>query len=315
MMAGDDQVSATNIGVHTNRRRALGWSVCLRPGEGGRIPDTNRMPILARIVTCHRQWHFIEQWLPDDRLFRPEIEWVVVNDDPGTPPSPETETLLRRRGIPLVSPACNLGRSGARNLGAEHATALWVELIDGDDVPLPLDPRMLSGLTADVITHPVWEVPESCGRLPEPPAQLSLRAMWGDLLPGLHPIDVRPASLIWRRSFLLGLGGFDGRFESAEDLQLMLKAERQGARVVRQPVPKQAYRLRPGNANWDPLHVIGHLRVFEWLSGQASAGGGGTDTRRWVGQGTLYLVVTAFRLSFSRIPAIWSFLRWKAWGK
>jgi glycosyltransferase involved in cell wall biosynthesis len=273
------------------------------------------MPLLARIVTCHRQWQFLEQWLKDDRLFGPEIEWVVVNDAPESSPSPETEALLRRRGIQLVSPACNLGRSGARNLGAEHATALWVELIDGDDVPLPLDPNTLSGLSADVVTHPVWEIPENCRVLPEPPAQLGMRAMWGELLPGLHPIDVRPASLIWKRSFLLGLGGFDGRFEGAEDLQLAFKAHRQGARMVRHLPPKQAYRFRKENHNWDPVHVIGHLRFFEWLPGQGTPRGGQTDTRRWVGQGTLYLLVTAARLSLRRIRAICSFLRWKALGQ
>ena len=275
----------------------------------------HRMPLLARIVTCHRQWHYLEQWLTDDRLFGPEIEWVVVNDAPAAPPSPTNEALLRRRGVQLVSPACNLGRSGARNLGVDHARAAWVELIDGDDVPLPLDPRMLSGLSAEVVTCPVWEIPESCRTLPEPPAQLGLRAMWAELLPGLHPIDVRPASLIWRRDFLLKLGGFDGRFESAEDLQLVLKADRMGGRVVRHPAPKQAYRTRPGNPNWDHLHVIGHLRVFDWLPNQFTPGGREEETGRWVGQGTLYLLVTSVRLSLRRIRAIGAFLWWRVTGQ
>jgi GT2 family glycosyltransferase len=273
------------------------------------------MPLLARIVTCHRQWHFLEQWLGDDRLFGPDIEWVIVNDAPEAPPSVATEALLQRRGVQVVRPACNLGRSGARNLGVANASAAWVELIDGDDVPLPLDPEQLANLPADIVSHPVWEIPENSLTLPEPPVAPTLRGMWGGILPRLQPFDVRPASLLWRRAFLLKLGGFDGRFESAEDLQLALKADRQGARVARHPTPKQAYRTRPGNSNWDPLHVIGHLRVFEWLPRQGTASAGAEEIKRWVGQGTLYLLATAVRLSWRRLGAIWAFLRWRMTGR
>jgi GT2 family glycosyltransferase len=142
-----------------------------------------------------------------------------------------------------------------------------------------------------------------------------VQGVWGEFLPTLHPVDVRPASLLWRREFFSRLGGFDGRFESGEDFQLVLKADRLGARIARPAMPKQIYRVRPGNSNWDRLHVEGHLRVFEWLKNQTKNSAEFSAITRWIGQGTLYQIVVALRLGFRRMRAIWGFVWWRIKGR
>src|SRR5581483_1444432 len=69
---------------------------------------------------------------------------------------------------------------------------------------------------------------------------------WSAFTGDLAPFDVRPAATMWNRGFIERLGGYDGRFETVEDVQLALKTASAKARVLRFRRPKQVYCVKPG---------------------------------------------------------------------
>jgi glycosyltransferase involved in cell wall biosynthesis len=226
------------------------------------------IPILARVVTCFRQWREIASWADVSELFDPRIEWIIINDCPENCCPPDLRANLEKRGVKLIFPKFNSGRSNARNLGTAAARSVWIEHIDGDDLPLPInveglpDPEqfeILQFLIAEVTT-PVYELKSFEMTYNARPAG----GDWATFTGHLAPFEVRPAATMWKRTFLEGLGGYDARFETVEDVQLALKASASRARVWRGSHPKQVYYRRPGRDSFPRWRVEGMLRVCRW---------------------------------------------------
>lgn len=266
--------------------------------------------MLTRIVTCYRQWHLVSRWLDCESLFKPGVHWLMVNDAPGDLCPPRLEAEFQRRGVKLITPWFNCGRSRARNLGAEAAQTEWIEFVDGDDLPLPHDLAVLEkSHDAGLVAFPVFEhhgnppiaIPEDV------PSQLPIRNTWAEFLPLLQPLDVRPAGLLWRRAFFRELGGFDARFESAEDFHLVLRAAWAGAHVARSTVPKQIYCVPPGNHNFSPLHVEGHRRLLEWIASNTPSPLP-PHFDMWLSKESVYEALIASKRSLPRLPGFLKFL-------
>lgn len=192
---------------------------------------------VSRIVTLYNQWEFLD-WLDDDALFAPETTFVLIDDASTQPPPDRVLARIRARGILLHRLPRNVGRARARNAGADLAASEWIEFVDGDDRPLPLDPRPLAG-GAELGVFPVRVHGARTDELAPPvrcPLLVDARA------PGGY-VDPRPAALAWRRPTFLALGGFDPRAEPVEDLDLALRARHLPRAYATQP--KQSYNEQP----------------------------------------------------------------------
>jgi hypothetical protein len=260
------------------------------------VPPATASPLLSRVVTCYRQWSYVQSWIRRDELFAaPHTEWIVVNDCPRDKPSEALAAQLQARGVQVITPPANLGRSGARNRAATMARGEWLDFVDGDDGPLPFDPSFLVGIKEDIVSVPVRLA--QAGHDFEKPgdAPLHRAGSWDELLPRFAPVDVAPSAVLWRRDSFLDLGGFDGRFDGAEDLQMMFRAAETGLTLARHEEPKQCYFLREGRRTFEPQHIFSHRRALQYIANEASAAEVRESAKRWLGKEMAYEVAAVAR--------------------
>ena len=197
---------------------------------------------IGRVVTSYGHWRMIDRWLSDDRLLQPHVSWIFVNDKPSDPLPAAMRERVERFGI-VIQPTVNMGRCCARNLGVQRLEAEWIDIIDGDDLPSPVDADFdaeaggAGFMYFDVAHHREIE-----GRIePErndnwtPPA---LNQLFYELLGNWDP---RPIAVMWRRATLLELGGFDGRADYVEDMNLVIRARLAGVPFARTTRRKGSY--------------------------------------------------------------------------
>lgn len=264
-------------------------------------------PLVSRIMTCYRQWSYLAQWIGDDALFSPEIEWFVVNDAPSDPPPPELAAKMDRRGIQLLSPPTNLGRSRARNLGARESSARWLDFIDGDDRPLPLATTGLDDSPAGLIEHPVRLAQTGRDSFDSgSSAPISRLSIWRSLLPQYQPINVTPAAVLWERDTFQRLDGFDARFDGAEDFHLVFRAMITGVVLARLDTPKQCYFAPAQRATRGPTHIDSHQRVLSWIAGQ-ELGALSAEARFWLGKEVVYDACLKMHVAWSHRRLVWKY--------
>lgn len=264
-------------------------------------------PLVSRIVTCHRQWAYLALWIGDDALFVPDIEWLVVNDAPSDAPPPELALELSRRGIRLLTPPTNLGRSRARNLGARESHGRWLDFIDGDDRPLPLATSGLAEHTAGLIEHPVRLARKGRDRFELGASAPVVRpSFWRNLLPLYQPINVSPAAVLWSGGTFRQLQGFDARFDGAEDFHLVFRAMITGVALARHDTPKQCYFAPVQPATWGSTHIDSHQRVLAWIADQ-NLGALSTEAQFWLGKEVVYDACLKLHVVWSRRLLVWRY--------
>lgn len=193
--------------------------------ETSRVHSSTRHPLVGRVVTSFGQWRLIDRWLTDDRLLQPHVKWIFVNDKPDDPIPEDMRTRIDKFGQ-VIQPVINLGRCSARNLGVQALDTEWIDIIDGDDIPLPLeqdfdaDAGSCGFIYFGVVNHTYNQIQrdEDCE---DKSAFSNLSQL---LLKLIGNFDARPIAVLWRRSVFNALGGFDGRSEYVEDLNLVLRA-------------------------------------------------------------------------------------------
>jgi len=204
---------------------------------------------LTRVTTCYKQWPLLLRWLGHPALHEEGIEWIIVNDAPEDIPSKEVERILNERGIRLLTPNFNIGRSNARNWGASEARGEWIDFVDGDDFPLKFPIRFLNEVPRSVglIANPV--VGYKSGDEVDPEDVPVVTLPWSantmfqnELFSKYVPIDYRPCGTVWRRSTFAMLSGFDARFDDAwQDGNLVWKAYNHEIELARAPFVKQLF--------------------------------------------------------------------------
>lgn len=232
-------------------------------------------PTLSRIVPVYRQWPLVARWLGKDSLFPAHVDWTFVNDCPEDAPPAEIAAMLARRGARVLTPKRNRGLAGARNLGWPESKGEWLDFVDGDDLPMPLDLSDLD-LDADLIFFPTaghdseslfQEHLREEGRIPTRffPAE-------GDLFayPEAMRLDVKMAAILWRRSAIERLEGFDGRFDMVEDNDIVWRAALAGMRAKRVGFCKQSYNLMHNPDRRQLYRVASKLRVYQRIHATAA---------------------------------------------
>lgn len=224
----------------------------------------NGIAVLARHVTVYRQWSFVRRWAGDPRLREPGVQWFLHNDAPDDPCPSDLRETLTQMGVDVSEGRFNLGRSSARNALARRSSAPFIEFIDGDDIPLPIG-RMAKQLKgADLFSFPIRTYRIEGTEMKEGPVEINPGFDCPGLFTRLSKVSPLPASLIYSRHLFNECGGFDGRFDTIEDLHLLWKFDQAGAVVSFAETPKQFYFLTnmAGRCDGDirPLHWIRFFR-------------------------------------------------------
>lgn len=196
------------------------------------------MPTFSRIVTIYNQWSFLD-WLDHDELFTPDTEFIVMDDHSDEPVPAALAARLAQRSISVHRLPRNSGRCVARNTGASLARGEFLDFIDGDDRPLPIK-HDAAWAAAGVIFFKM----EAHSAAAPVRRWLMLNPLLADPASPDGFLDPRPVSVLWRRSLFVESGGFDARFETSEDFDLVL-------RTLDRP---RAYSLTPKQSYFEHTH-------------------------------------------------------------
>jgi glycosyltransferase involved in cell wall biosynthesis len=156
----------------------------------------------------------------------------------------------------------NAGVSAARNYGAGQVTAEWIHFLDQDDV---WEPEHLASQVREIERWPEADVVYAGRRLlTEEPRTQSFRLSEPVATPSaaefpravLERNPYTPSSVCLRRSTFLQAGGFDGRYDGAEDWDLFLRLNQRKARFVATLEPTVRYRVHAGARTNNPLPML-----------------------------------------------------------
>jgi histidinol-phosphate phosphatase family protein len=179
---------------------------------------------------------------------------VVVVDDR---PAPDGPLDLPVWHLLQVVPGSARGPAAARNVGWRATATPWVAFLDDDVLPGPDWPAALAADLAGLAPS----VAGSQGRVRVPLPDGRRPTDWERVTAGLANARWATADMAFRRTALVRVGGFDGRFRRAyrEDADLALRLHAfgwslvEGARVVDHPVrPASRWvsvRTQAGNAD------------------------------------------------------------------
>jgi glycosyltransferase involved in cell wall biosynthesis len=207
-------------------------------------------PRVSIVVTCYNLATFLPDALGSliEQTFR---KWdCIIIDDCSTD---ETEAVARaweQRGkFKYIKTPKNLGLSGARNLGASHATGEYLIFLDADDM---LDrsalQELVDGLDADRRLHVAFGaldvISEEGGE--------RVRNRWPvgdfDWRAQIAHLNQLPYASLMRRSMFNSVGGYRTRDWRAEDASFWIRASSFGFRVGRVTErPILVYRNRAGS--------------------------------------------------------------------
>lgn len=214
---------------------------------------------VAIVIPNHNKGTLVEQTL-DSVLAQTIPVEVVIVDDASTD---ESRDIVRRYGehhpnIRTILLDANRGGSHCRNLGLATSTADHVVFLDSDDL---LEPTSCENRLAAAAAHPAhdaWVFPMRVFRDdPTQPIATWTPTCDGDPLGAFlrHRMPWSIMQPLWRRPFLVGIGGFDESFERLQDPEMHARALMAGARVkcFPQAAPDCSYRVAETRTKSDPV--------------------------------------------------------------
>lgn len=158
----------------------------------------------------------------------------------------------------------NQGVGAARNHGLRLAQAEWIAFLDQDDVWLPnklaLQVDCLQSQPQLGIVHSGWQIVDATGQL------LSTVQPWR----GLPTLDLQAwvqwkpvflGAMLFRRDWLIQLGGFDERWQQTGDVDLALRLAAAGCPADWVKQATVHYRQHAANASRQVLEQIGELEA------------------------------------------------------
>lgn len=178
----------------------------------------------------------------------------------------------------------NVGIGHTMNAALARCGTEWVACMHGDDVMLP---NRLERQLAFVREHPDVDVISSLvewidetgrivGRsrspLTDPKAVAEIVAA-GRTVAFPHP------AVMFRRSAIVAVGGYDQEFFPAEDTELWNRAAQAGHKVLVQPEVLLRYRIRASSASMSKAAVM--IRKLRWMEESIAARRAGRPVQTW----------------------------------
>jgi glycosyltransferase involved in cell wall biosynthesis len=183
--------------------------------------------LVSVVIPCYRHARFLGEAIESVLAQTyPDVEVVVVDD--GSPD--DTAAVAARYGAVRYVRQTNQGLAAARNRGLQESRGHYVVFLDADD---RLRPEALALGAAELDTHPdsafvsaaFCNIAEDGSPLPTPPWPLDVGSdHYRELLLRNH-IGVH-ATVMYRRSVLDAVGGFDVSRRAGEDYDLYLRIAR-----------------------------------------------------------------------------------------
>ncbi len=228
-------------------------------------------PIVSIVMPNFNKGRFIEASVRS-ALDQSDSEVIVV-DDASTDDSMDVLRSLAREHahLKIVGLAGNRGGSHCRNVGLHAAIGEFVVFLDSDDLLLPgaLAERLRVARGHDA--YDLWVFPMIVfrGSVSDEVDRWVPRASRHLLHFLSHRIDWQTMQPLWRRSFLLGIGGFDESFKRMQDPEMHARALMAGARVfcATSAAPDCLYRVALDRHDREVMpipgrHVSGALHFY-----------------------------------------------------
>ncbi len=185
------------------------------------------------VIPCHNVADLVGRAL-DSALAQDhrDLEWTVVDDGS----TDGTVDVLRRHpavadGRVRLLQQPNRGASAARNEGLRHATGVYVQFLDADDLLLP---DKISGQVALAGREGLPEVLVGDYRAVQPNGLMDrVQALYGR--PWMALVRTRMGTTsanLWAREALLAVGGWPEELASSQDYALLFNLLKHGARVA-----------------------------------------------------------------------------------
>lgn len=208
-----------------------------------------------------------ERWLRECIQSALDQDWpakeVLVVDDGSTDGSAEIIRSFGDRIRAIFLP--HAGQSSARNAILAQARGEWIQFLDADDYLLPhkLSQQLAEAGPldeAEVLASPVWwedYAAQGRRRMVPAPGHETLSPCQRILS---YQIP-QTGGLLWKKTALQRLGGWDEQVTRNADWELYLRATRRGLRMISTPSCHAVYRL-----NWSPQQVSMGRRATQLAS-------------------------------------------------
>ena len=191
--------------------------------------NTAVQPVVSVIIPCYNQARFLKEAIGSIRAQSyPNCEIVVV-DDGSTDNTNEVAAAFD--GVIYLRQQ-NQGLGAARNAGFHHSHGAYVVFLDADDRLLP-DALQVGANFLDThrdivfVYGPYVYIAENGQRLSGSPPCRPEGGHYSALLRGRNFIAMI-ATVMFRRTIVEQVGGFDASFPGCEDYELLLRCARHG---------------------------------------------------------------------------------------
>jgi glycosyltransferase involved in cell wall biosynthesis len=206
-------------------------------------------PEVTVVVPCFNAERWLAEAVASARDQAGVAVEVIVVDDGSSDGSVD---VLRGFGAAIRwESGPNRGACAARNRGLELARAPWVLFLDADDrlgagVLAPLLARARAG-GSELAIAPCADVDAAAATPPRPRPRPRLAPREAFLSDWLFGRWLPPCALLWRREFLLALGGWRADLRRHQDTELVLRAVLGGVCPVASDVATTHYRVHGGD--------------------------------------------------------------------
>lgn len=225
------------------------------------------------------------------------VDQIILVDDGSTDGSAEWLRGFAKTDdrIQLLLLPENHGQGYAANRGLELANGKYVCFLDSDDLLLRGCLERRYALAEAHPSHDMWVFPMQAFRDPRQLGEVWRPPRRGHLKRFLaHRLPWQNMQPLWRREFLVQIGGYDESFPRFTDVELFTKAIMRGASVRCFPElePDCLWRVTPGRHSFGARalahrHVAGAIHYYRTFYGRARSGA----ERRWLG-GTLLMALS-----------------------